>query len=421
MKAPAVPGNEKQRMNALDEYRVLDTAPEPEFDAITELASAIVGAPIALISLVDHDRQWFKSKVGLSACETPRDISFCGHAILEPEVFVVEDAATDLRFADNPLVTGDPKIRFYAGAPLVSRGGQAIGTLCVIDRVPRVLEPSKKAALVTLARMVVAQFELRLKNRELESALQTIEAQKASLIHHSKMSALGEMAGGMAHEINNPLAIISGYGARIGMLLRSPEPEANREKIESSLEGIGKGVERITTIIRGLQLFSREGSSDPLEKADLRRVVRDSLGLCQEHFKNLGIEIRLELPSDPLEVSCRATQVSQILVNLLNNSKDAIRDLPVPRFVLVQLREEQDQIVLSVSDSGPGVPEELRFRVFEPFFTTKPPGSGTGLGLSISRTLARANGADLFLQSEGRGSRFEIRFGAGRETQSRKS
>ena len=158
---PQLPNNEAARLEALRHYRILDSAPERSFDAITELASFICESPIALVSLVDKDRQWFKSRVGLAATETPRDFSFCAHAIVQGTLLVVEDATADKRFADNPLVTDDPHIRFYAGAPLITPEGHALGSLCVIDRKPRKLSAERASALEKLASLVVTQLELR--------------------------------------------------------------------------------------------------------------------------------------------------------------------------------------------------------------------------------------------------------------------
>src|SRR3974390_567569 len=158
---------EARRLKVLWQYEVLDTVPEELFDDLTELAARICEAPIALISLVDEKRQWFKSKVGTDVKETSRDVSFCAHAIKQAELFVVPDATQDKRFANNPLVISDPKIRFYAGAPLITPDGYALGTLCVIDKVPRNLRPDQKQALLILARHVVSQLELRRRSREL--------------------------------------------------------------------------------------------------------------------------------------------------------------------------------------------------------------------------------------------------------------
>jgi len=172
-----VPADEADRLCALKEFDILDTLPEQAFDDLTLLAAHICGTPVALVTLVDEDRQWFKSRVGFELEETPRYQSFCAHAILQPEVFVVEDALNDERFANNPLVTLDPRIRFYAGAPLVTQGGASLGTICVIDREPRGLTPQQVAALRALSRQVMAQLELRRSGLELKRAYEALVAE----------------------------------------------------------------------------------------------------------------------------------------------------------------------------------------------------------------------------------------------------
>ncbi|TYQ25225.1 GAF domain-containing protein [Pseudanabaena sp. UWO311] len=164
MQKPQIPLNESDRQAALERYNILDTLPEQEYDDLTQLAANICGTPIALISLIDRDRQWFKSSVGIDALETPRDISFCGHAVANDEFLNVPDAIQDPRFADNPLVVNEPNIRFYAGVPLKTSDNFNLGTLCVIDRQPRDLTPQQIKQLEALGRLVISQLELRRNN-----------------------------------------------------------------------------------------------------------------------------------------------------------------------------------------------------------------------------------------------------------------
>lgn len=165
-----VPNNEEKRLKVLWQYEILDTVPEEVFDDLTDLAARICGVPMAMISLVDEDRQWFKSKIGISHAETARDMAFCPHAILQKGLFIIPDATKDARFARSPLVTSEPKIRFYAGAPLVTPDGYALGTLCVLDKVPREMTADQQEALLLLARLVMTQLELRRHSKELAQA-----------------------------------------------------------------------------------------------------------------------------------------------------------------------------------------------------------------------------------------------------------
>ncbi len=180
MKAP-LPTNESSRIEALRSYKILDTLPEPSYDDITLLASYICHTPIAVVSFVDSKRQWFKSKTGLEISETPREIAFCAHAILERDIFVIPDTSQDERFADNPMVTGGAQIRFYAAAPLVTAKGDALGTLCVHDKVPRSLNEQQQELLRALSRQVLVQLELRLHIIEQEQQKQLLHIYQKDL------------------------------------------------------------------------------------------------------------------------------------------------------------------------------------------------------------------------------------------------
>lgn len=206
------PPNESDRLFQLKALEILDTEPESIYDEVTRLASHIGGTPISLVSLVDEDRQWFKSKVGLGASQTPRDVAFCSHAILGKGLFEIPDSRKDSRFSDNPLVTGEPRVIFYAGVPLEIEAGVSVGTLCVIDHQPRQLTKEQVQALECLGNQVIAYLKLRRSHRELQQVM------KARSIFFAAMS----------HEIRTPMNGILGLTK---VVLDSVTEETAREKL----------------------------------------------------------------------------------------------------------------------------------------------------------------------------------------------
>ncbi|MBC7464668.1 MAG: response regulator [Bdellovibrio sp.] len=214
MKVAAKPKDEFQRLQVLKDFEVLDTEAEVAFDDLTTLASYICETPIALISLIDEDRQWFKSKVGLSAQETPRDLAFCAHAILDKDIFVVPDSLKDERFFDNPLVTADPDVRFYAGAPLTTSDGSRIGTLCVIDNKPRELSEKQKVALAALARQVMTQLEAKKANILLEKKIHELNGEQVkynNLVSDMKDVVFQTDAAGLWTFLNPAWTEVTGF------------------------------------------------------------------------------------------------------------------------------------------------------------------------------------------------------------------
>ena len=261
MKAP-LPDNEAQRLEELLQYKILDTPEEQAFDDLTRLAAYICGTPISLISLIDSQRQWFKSKVGLDVSQTPREQAFCAHAILQPDVFTVPDATKDERFATNPLVTSNPNVRFYAGVPLITPEKQAVGTLCVIDHVPRNLEPQQLEALQILSRQVLKQLELR---RNLANL--TLQATERKQTQKERRKFFKGIAGGFG--VASAILIIIGvvsYQSVASLVLTNRRVEQTQNRL-NKLEGLLSQIKDAETGQRGYILTGEERYLDPYKTA----------------------------------------------------------------------------------------------------------------------------------------------------------
>ncbi len=232
-----------------------------------------------------------------------------------------------------------------------------------------------------------------------------IEAQRVRLVTAEKMTSLGVMAAGVAHEINNPLAIIAGGVEQIQNALKSESPDKSR--ITKLVTVIERTIQRISQIVDGLQFFARDGSKDAYAEIPVVQILEQTLAFCQERLKNHGIRLELLPIAEELKLWCQPTQVSQILLNLLNNAHDAILPLE-EKWVRIQFLDREDHLELIVEDSGQGIPEAIAGKIFEPFFTTKDIGKGTGLGLSISKGIVDSHRGKMVLDRSSKNTRFVV-------------
>ena len=521
---------EAERLHALARYEILDTVPEDAFDDIARVAALLCEAPSALITLIDQDRQWFKARVNFDKRETPRTIAICDYTIRTRDVLVVEDAERDPRFATNPLVVGEPRIRFYAGAPLITSDGQALGSLAVLDYRPRSLAPDRIPALQTLAQQVIAQLELRwhlLKARRdrehmserfdlfmratndvvydwdvntndlwysegisrvygvmpedatfegwlarlhpddvdrVEHSLRALIAGKESgwyseyrfrrpddtyahvldrgyvtrdadgralrmvgamidlservkleeqVIRAQRMQAIGQLAGGVAHDFNNILTVIECNA----FLSQRDNSDAHRRE---HLGEILHAVERAASLTRQLLLVSR--------KQPMRRMpvsLHDVVGGMSQMLRRLiGEHIELQVvTSDPSlpPTLADASMIEQVVLNLAVNARDAMirggvlrietrgAKLDKPRRLFGTELPAGRYATLRVEDSGSGIDPDVLPKIFEAFFTTKEVGKGTGLGLSTVFGIVRQHQGAIDVQSAvGRGTSFVV-------------
>lgn len=408
-----LPPDEEDRLAALEATKILDTAPEEAFERIVDLALSVFDVPIAVVSMVDRDRQWFKAVRGLSVHETPRDVAFCSYTILNDGVCLVPDATQDLRFRGNPLVTSQPSIRFYAGAPVHSEEGYRIGTLCLIDTKPRHdFGTVKQSQLSAMAAIVADEFKLRQRSAELNQV--ALEAAAARATAEQDTATKSEFLATMSHEIRTPMNGIIGM---TDLLMDSGLSEV-QSHYASTLKSAAN---HLLSLINDVLDFSKlEAGALTLERVptDLSALVHETVALMAPiaHDKNIVIGVVMS-PEVPRGILSDPARLRQILLNLAGNAVKftekggVIVDVGVIRGSI----GAPEHLRISVRDSGIGINADDLPRLFTRF--NQIDGSiarrfgGTGLGLAICNRLAELLGGSLTVSSiPGAGSdfRFEI-------------
>ncbi|MFB9056240.1 ATP-binding protein [Mariniflexile ostreae] len=391
---PEEKANEKDRIKDLKTYSILDTISEADYDNLTEIAAEICGAPISLISFIDDKRQWFKSHHGIDVQETPKEYAFCAHAINYPEdVFVIQDTRKDMRFHDNPFVTGDPHVVFYAGMPLISKNGFPLGTLCVIDHKPNLLTSSQIKSLRALSNQVMNLLELRKSKLLLEQTLTHLEERNIALERFAFIAA---------HDLKSPLYNISSLAELVLDDYKSKIDEEGQEM----LKAIISSSDSLSSLIDGLLSYSKS-----------ENILReDKLSISVETLKNdisdLFISdhnLKITLKSSLTRIHVNRTAIHQVLINLFTNAikyneKDIVE-------IEMGISESDKHYHFYVQDNGLGIAKDFQDKIFNIFekgaVYDKYGQHGNGIGLATVKKIVEKSGGSIRVESEvGKGARF---------------
>ncbi len=409
MRKPKPPSNEAQRLERLHSYNILDTLPEQTYDDIVALAAHICEVPIALVSLVDEHRQWFKARYGLDAAETPRAVSFCGHVVETAQELVVADSHADERFADNPLATDYPHVRFYAGTPLRTKDDLVLGTLCVIDHVPRSLTEQQRTMLKSLSNLVMSQLELRMQLDHSEALQQQLIAAKEVAEQADKSKS--QFLATMSHELRTPLNAIIGFSKILCKNKRNTLGPLDLKYLGRIYDN-GTHLLRLINEVLDISKIEAGRMSYREDACEIDEIVHTVMHLQDSLAQENSIALSAEVPKRLLPFIADSHRLRQVLTNLVSNAiKFTERGTVTVRVVA---RDDTRQVAaIDVIDTGVGIAADKLEAIFRPFEqadgTTTRAYAGTGLGLPISRGFCQGMGMSLEVDSEvGRGSTFRI-------------
>ncbi len=374
MIAPQIPKNEYQRQKAVEKYELLDTLPEDSFDNITRLISYICDTPIALITLLDNDRNFLKSHLGIPFNESPREISFCGHAInADEEIMIVEDSRKDERFHDNPLVSEHGAI-FYAGVPLVNNEGYKLGTLCVYDHKPRKLNDKQIDAMINLSKQVMNLYEQKYNN---------VQLKKFQIHLEERNENLRKFASIVSHDLKSPISNI----VMLTELLKEENQNNLSEESKQYIEYLRTSSLSLRDYVDGLLQFYK--SDDTIRKKK-ENIDLSSFFLEIKELSAAGVTVDFEFPNkNAITIHSNKSALQQVFLNLITNaikynSKDHIK-------ISISFEDTKSHYKFSVRDNGDGIPEKDKFKVFELFTTLgkedRDGNMGSGIGLATVKRI----------------------------------
>ncbi|MEO5569388.1 MAG: ATP-binding protein [Bacteroidia bacterium] len=391
---PNAPENELQRLEDLNSYSILDTLSEEDYNNLTAIAAEICNTKVSLITFIDKKRQWFKSHEGLKISETPREYSFCAHALNKPEeVLIIQDARRDERFHDNPFVTGDPYVIFYAGVPLISEAGFPLGTLCVVDDQPKLLSQSQLSTLKALSKQVMNLLELRKKKLELEKALVTLEEKNHELENFAMVAA---------HDLKSPLNTITNI---IDLLLLDYKQFIDSDG-QGLMDHLKQSAARLRKLIEGLLEYSRSEKivNEKRAEIDLKKYQSDIEGLFVYDHK-----CKITLKHEIASIFVNRAALDQVMINLITNAIK-YNDKEVAE-IEIGVSENNGSYEFYVKDNGPGISPEHHdkiFKIFEIIAAKDKFGQrGNGIGLATVKKMIERQGGSIRVESEkGAGTKF---------------
>lgn len=381
--------DEVKRLSALKSYSILDTLPEKQYDDITKLASQICETSVSQITLVDEDRQWYKSNYGIAIDEVERDKGFCTHTVAGREdILMVPDLRKDDRFMNNPFVTGDPHVKFYAGVPLTSKEGYNIGALCVIDTVPKILSQNQIESLKSLSNIVIHLLELHRTEQTLGKSSKELKVRN---------DELKQFASVAAHDIKSPLNNIL---TATNILEESYGEEFDDQGIQL-IKMINKSSNQLTTMINGILEISKN-SHATLNQREL--IAMDDFIVEIFDMVDKSGSVQYNFPSGKV-VYTNKTGLQQIFINLITN---AIKYNDKPKAILdFTFADHKNEYKFSISDNGMGIKQGDKNRVFDLFEVGENEKNGHGIGLTTVKRLVETMSGDISVESKvGQGSTF---------------